>query len=178
QRLDLIDTQVQSVSPEVLSTYDARQILAALKGLALAEAKVVVLGEPNVGKTWLCERFFHGRIPQTRRETHDFELIVPDWRPRVGDLPVGLRVWDFGGQHILHGTHEMFLTQRSVCLLVVDVTQVAGVDSQVADPDRDGNRLAYWLKMIKHSIGPDAQVIVVITQCDRPQHQHQLVVLD
>jgi hypothetical protein len=32
------------------------------------------------------------------------------WQPRIGNREVTLHVWDFGGQHVLHGTHEMFLT--------------------------------------------------------------------
>ena len=135
--------------------------------MAIAEAKLVVLGEPEAGKSWLCQRFFLEQIPQERGETHDFELMQPAWRPTVGNLQVGLRVWDFGGQHILHGTHEMLLTERSVCLVVVDVRR-----------DLQGNQLSYWLNMVRHFVGSDAKVIVIVTQCDRPQNEQQLGPLD
>ncbi|UJB70401.1 hypothetical protein HRE53_04635 [Acaryochloris sp. 'Moss Beach'] len=32
---------------------------------------------------------------------------------------VTARVWDFGGQHVLHAMHEFFLTARSLYLLVL-----------------------------------------------------------
>jgi internalin A len=30
-----------------------------------------------------------------------------------------LNVWDFGGQEIMHATHQFFLTRRSLYLLVL-----------------------------------------------------------
>lgn len=161
--------RISIVAPEVLRTGDAKHIFqAAIDGLALPEAKLVVLGEPGVGKTSLCRRLFHNEPvdPSLRQETHDFELIIPAWRPEVKGRDVQLRVWDFGGQHVLHGTHEMFLTSRSVCLLVLDATQVAEHDRGVVDEERDGNRLTYWLKMIRHFVGQDAHIILVVTKND------------
>jgi GTPase SAR1 family protein len=166
--LDVTNTKVRSVASELLETLSARHILDAMtNGVAVAEGKVVVLGEPEVGKTWLCQRIFLEQIPHERRETHDFELIQPTWRPRVDKLQVGLRVWDFGGQHILHGTHELFLTERSVCLVVLDVTR-----------DLEGNRPSYWLNMVRHFVGSAANVVLVATQCDRPTHEQRLGVVD
>ncbi len=167
--LNVTNTPVTSVAPEVLKTESAEQIFeAVLDGLASPEAKIVVLGEPGAGKTSLCDWFFRFRLADSsqRRETDDFELITPSWRTQVRDLYVQLKVWDFGGQHVLHGTHEMFLTSRSLCLLVLDATQVEEHGPEMDEPERDGNRLSYWLKMIRHFVGADAHVILVNTKCD------------
>jgi hypothetical protein len=106
QNLQLMGAQVKSVRADVLRTCDAREIFKALlRGFVVPEAKLLVLGEPAVGRTWLCQRVFQDTIPTERTETHDFELIRPAWRPQIaGNVEVQLRVWDFGGQHILHGT--------------------------------------------------------------------------
>lgn len=47
------------------------------------------------------------------------------------------RVWDFGGQHVLHAMHEFFLTARSLYLLVL------GEREDMAERDA-----AYWLTAI------------------------------
>jgi small GTP-binding protein len=144
-----------SVAWEELAAGDPQRIFLALKGAAIAEAKVVVLGEPGVGKSWLCRRLFLDEIPTIRHETHDIELMHPIWKPRVGDLEVNLRVWDFGGQHVLHGTHEMFLTQRSTAILVLDVTR-----------SMQDNRAEYWRKLLDYCAGSDTPTIVVVSKCD------------
>ncbi len=120
----------------------------------------MVLGEPGVGKSWLCRRVFVNKVPAADRETHDVELIRPQWKPRVGELEVGLSVWDFGGQHVLHGTHEMFLSQRPVAILVLDVTR-----------SLQDNKTEYWQKLLCHCAGPETQSIIVVTKCDTNQHQ-------
>ena len=101
--------------------------------------------EHLIEQTWqgASKRYPHPRgIPDKvcRQIVHEFELIEPSWQPKVEGRSVKLRVWDFGGQHILHGTHEMFLTGRAVCVIVLDATR---------EVDDEGNRLTYWLKM-KH----------------------------
>jgi internalin A len=65
---------------------------------------------------------------------------------------VRLHIWDFGGQEIMHATHQFFLTQRSLYLLVLS--------------GREGNEendAEYWLRMIE-SFGADSPVVVVLNK--------------
>ena len=73
---------------------------------------------------------------------------------------VNVHVWDFGGQEIMHATHQFFLTRRSLYLLVIDAR--AG--------EKESN-IHYWLKIIQ-SYGGDSPVLVVVNKCD--QHPHEL----
>jgi internalin A len=68
---------------------------------------------------------------------------------------VKLNVWDFGGQEIMHATHQFFLTKRSLYLLVLNARQ-----------DESANRVEYWLKIIR-SFGGNSPVIVVGNQVDQ-----------
>ena len=63
-----------------------------------------------------------------------------------------LHVWDFGGQEIMHSTHQFFLTQRSLYLLVLNGRQ--------GHEDADAE---YWLNLID-SFGEDSPVIVVLNK--------------
>jgi GTPase SAR1 family protein len=167
--LVLTETRVTTVLPEVINTHDAREIFTALlEGFAVNEAKIVVLGEPGVGKSWLRRKFFRGITPHGRRKvTHDIMIMRPKWTLTLGGVEVSLRVWDFGGQHVLIGTHEMFLTERSLCLLVLDVNRTAAE-----------NRLDHWLKMIGYWMGSHTPVVVVVTKCDEPTGSPGLEPLD
>ena len=72
-----------------------------------------------------------------------------------GGGEVRLKVWDFGGQEIMHATHQFFLTRRSLYVLVVDALVGA-----------EDNRVEYWLKIIQ-SFGKEAPVLVVGNKIDR-----------
>ncbi len=65
---------------------------------------------------------------------------------------VRLNVWDFGGQEIMHATHQFFLTQRSVYLLVLSGRE--GTEDMDAD---------YWMRLIE-SFGGNSPVIVVLNK--------------
>jgi GTPase SAR1 family protein len=65
-----------------------------------------------------------------------------------------VNIWDFGGQEIMHATHQFFLTKRSVYVLVIDARQ----------GEIEGN-IHYWLQTIQ-SFGGDSPVIVVTNKRD------------
>jgi internalin A len=63
---------------------------------------------------------------------------------------VQVRAWDFGGQEILHATHQFFLTERSLYLLVLE--------PRTGSYQRDAE---YWLNLIAGQ-GGGSPVIVVM----------------
>jgi internalin A len=118
----------------------------------LDEAKVLVVGEGSVGKTSLIRRLVQGDYDQDERKTEGIK--VTRWQLPVDSNDIALNVWDFGGQEIMHATHQFFLTRRSVYLLVLDVRQS---DEQ--------NRIEYWLKLI-HGFSGGSPVIIVGNKCE------------
>src|SRR5207302_41203 len=80
-------------------------------------------------------------------------ISINQWPIRLdGGDAVRLHIWDFGGQEIMHATHQFFLSQRSLYLLVLNGRQ-GGED---ADAE-------YWLQLIE-SFGGDSPVIVVLNK--------------
>ena len=117
----------------------------------LNEAKLILVGRGAVGKTSLVNRLIHNRFDKDEKKTEG--INITEWPLQLNDKEqVRLNVWDFGGQEIMHATHQFFLTQRSLYLLVLNGRE-GGED---ADAD-------YWLKLIE-SFGGESPVIVVLNK--------------
>jgi internalin A len=84
----------------------------------LNEAKMIFVAQGSVGKTSLVRRLIEGRFDQYENKTEGID--IKQWPILVNDDVIRLNVWDFGGQEIMHATHQFFLTKRSLYVLVID----------------------------------------------------------
>ncbi len=117
--------------------------------LPLNEAKVLLVGDGGAGKTSLAKRMLKGRFNKREKQTHG--INIDTWRLTVGGTKVKLHVWDFGGQDIMHATHQFFLSERSLYILLLD--------------GRKEEDAEYWLKHIE-SFGGDSPILVVLNKMD------------
>src|ERR1035438_2316363 len=103
------------------------------EGRPLLELKLLLVGRGKAGKTTLVKRLAEEEPDENESETHsiairELTLACPRGKGRT-------RAWDFGGQEILHSTHQFFLTERSLYMLVLEPrTGLAQRDAE------------YWLK--------------------------------
>jgi len=121
----------------------------------LNEAKLILVGRGGVGKTSLVNRLLWDRFDLEERKTEG--IRISEWELSLRGEDVRLNLWDFGGQEIMHATHQFFLTQRSLYLLVLEGRQGA------EDADAE-----YWLRLIA-SFGAEASgevspVLVVLNK--------------
>ena len=117
----------------------------------LNEAKLILVGFGSVGKTSLVNRLIHNTFDLNSKKTEGIQIT--QWPICLnGDEDITLHVWDFGGQEIMHSTHQFFLTERSLYLLVLNGRQ--------GHEDADAE---YWLELIQ-SFGGDSPVIVVLNK--------------
>ena len=117
----------------------------------LNEAKLILVGYGAVGKTSLVNRLVHNHFDPNSPKTEGIQIT--QWPIRLHDSEdITLHVWDFGGQEIMHSTHQFFLTERSLYLLVLNGRQ--------SHEDTDAE---YWLELIQ-SFGSDSPVIVVLNK--------------
>ncbi len=119
----------------------------------LNEAKILLVGEGGVGKTSVSKRLLYKEYDANESKTEG--IHIDHWYVPFNEHNLRLNVWDFGGQEIMHATHQFFLTKRSVYLLVLDARR-----------DEGGNRVEYWLKLIQ-SFGGESPVIIVINKIDQ-----------
>ena len=78
----------------------------------LHEAKMLILGQANVGKTCLRKRLINNNYDPKRNKTDGID--IHNWEIEVEDRKLQVNIWDFGGQEIYHATHQFFLTKRSL----------------------------------------------------------------
>ena len=116
----------------------------------LNEAKLILVGRGAVGKTSIVNQLVHRRFHQGEKKTEGIQITA--WKIRLKGEEVRLNLWDFGGQEIMHATHQFFLTQRSLYLLVLN--------GREGGEDLDAE---YWLKLIE-SFGGDSPVILVLNK--------------
>lgn len=118
--------------------------------LPLNELKVILVGNGGAGKTSLVKRLMGERFDAKEKQTHG--INIKKWALQTSDgVDVKLNFWDFGGQQIMHATHQFFLSKRSVYILVLD-------GRKEEDPE-------YWLQHV-NSFGGDSPVFVVLNKID------------
>lgn len=115
----------------------------------LNEAKLILLGRGEVGKTCLVNRLVHNKFSST---TMTRGIEISQWALPSNNGTVRVHVWDFGGQEIQHATHQFFLTERSLYLIVLNGR--AGAEDDDAE---------YWLKFVK-TFGASSPTIVVLNK--------------
>jgi internalin A len=119
----------------------------------LQEAKMILVGFGGVGKTSLIKRLVHNDFDKDEPQTH--EVQITKWPVTLNTQSaenITVHTWDFGGQQVMHSTHQFFLTERSLYLLVLNGRQ--------GQEDEDAE---YWLELIK-SFGKDSPVIIVLNK--------------
>ncbi len=90
----------------------------------LYEAKFLIVGEGGAGKTSLAKKINDETYELHPEEKSTAGIDVIRWKftlPSGQDFRVN--IWDFGGQEIYHHTHQFFLTERSLYVLVADTRQ-------------------------------------------------------
>ena len=118
----------------------------------LNEARVVFVGEEGVGKTSLIKRLTDGAFITYENVTEGID--IKSWLLNINDQSIKLDLWDFGGQEIYYATHQLFLTRRTLYILVLN--------SRVSEEE---NRAEYWLKMIE-AFGGNSPVLIVGNKSD------------
>ena len=116
----------------------------------LYEAKILIVGEGGSGKTSLARKLLdpnYQLLPETEdRSTEGIDIFRWEFTGR-NQQQYRVNIWDFGGQEIYHQTHQFFLTERSLYLLVAD--------SRKEDTDH-----YFWLQIIR-LLSNDSPVLLI-----------------
>jgi internalin A len=160
-----LDNNQLNIPPEIIRQWNRPQVILNYyfenvvgKDRPLAEIKMLLLGEGEVGKTALVHRLVDDEFMTTGKTEG---IDIHKWNVEIKkNCQIQINIWDFAGQEITHATHQFFLTKRSLYLLVL-----------ASRGDEKANRLEEWLKIIQN-LGGASPVIIVCNKSD--EHQMNL----
>ncbi|MFZ1232204.1 MAG: COR domain-containing protein [Thiofilum sp.] len=115
----------------------------------LNELKIIFLGEGAAGKTSLIKRIRQESFDPKESQTHGIRIQKTTFQ--LEDENINAHLWDFGGQEVMHATHQFFLSQRCIYVLVLD--------------SRKDEKAEYWLKHA-NSFGGNSPVLIVLNKMD------------
>lgn len=112
------------------------------------EAKLLIVGEPDAGKTSLAKKIENPNyvLKSKEKSTKGIEIIKWSFKDQNNNK-IDVNIWDFGGQQIYHETHQFFLTENSLYILLVD--------NRKEDTD-----FYYWLNTIE-MISNNSPILIV-----------------
>jgi len=157
--MDLYDNQIESPPPAVVEQ-GTKAVLAYLREQLKEKkrqwvSKLLIVGEGGVGKTSLLRALRGKPFVEGLETTHGIgieELVLG--HPDEDEVEMKLNCWDFGGQQIYHATHQFFLTNRSLFVLVWD-----------ARHGWEAGKLYNWLDRIQAK-APESPVMIVAAHID------------
>ena len=126
--------------------------------------KLMLVGKQERGKTTLVARL-QGRDVKESDNQSTVGIDVSEWRcsPRAIGKQFTFNIWDFGGQEEYYATHQCFLTERSLYLLVWNITH----------GEEGVKELKPWLDNIALR-APHSRVIIVATHYDKVSEEDRL----
>jgi internalin A len=139
--------EIAQDSPEAVRDYIEE---LGTDGRRLNEVKVIFLGEASAGKTSLVKRLMGEDFDSKESQTHGIRIRKVPFDMSDGER-VTAHLWDFGGQEVMHATHQFFLSQRSVYVLLLN--------------SRNDDLAEKWLKHAA-SFGGNSPVLVVLNKID------------
>lgn len=155
RRLDLDHNPLDDPLPALLSSGIA-DLFAYLRSLGDAEpqyeAKLLLVGEGEVGKSSLITALENGDFLEGRSSTHGIEVRPLRLDHPSRDVQMLLNAWDFGGQELYRITHQFFFTERAIYLVVWKPRQ-----------GQQENAIEDWIRRIVLRVGGEAKVLVVST---------------
>jgi len=161
-----LDLDDNPLNPELAAAY--KQGLKAVKAylrakaaaqITLNEAKLILVGEGEVGKSCLLGALRGDPWEEGRPTTHGIEIKPVQVTDPESKKEITLNGWDFGGQRVYRPTHQLFFSAPAVYLVVWK--------------PREGPQQGFvkeWIKLVKHR-EPEAKILIVATHGGPGQRQ-------
>ncbi|MCA3271512.1 MAG: hypothetical protein ING12_05900 [Roseomonas sp.] len=171
--LSLAFTDIPGIPDEILGIDCLERLRAHLTELEagaeyISEAKVLILGNGRAGKTQIARRLAGQPFQPEWDSTHGIRITQVTISAQDSLPETHLKLWDFGGQEIYHGTHALFARTRAIFLLVWSQE----TELPAAEPDQHGmvfrnHPLRYWHAYAKDAGHKGSPQIIAQTRFDQ-----------
>jgi len=164
KKIKILALDNNPLTPELAAAY--KQGLRAVKGylraksekINIQEAKLIIIGEGEVGKTCLTDALLNNQW-QEHISTHGIQI-----KPVILSHPntkttITLNAWDFGGQRVYRPTHQLFFSAPAVYLVVWKPREGS-----------QAGQVKEWIQLVKRR-EPSAKILVVATHGGPQQRQ-------
>ena len=153
-----LDPELAAAYKQGLDSVKAYLRVKAEAQIILDEAKLILVGEGEVGKTCLMDAMLDKPWQQHSSthgiEIHQFKAIDPETQKEIT-----LNGWDFGGQRVNRPTHQLFFSAPAIYLVVWK--------------PREGPQQGFvreWIQLVKRR-EPSAKIFVIATHGGPQQRQ-------
>ena len=129
----------------------------------LYEIKIVLLGDPAVGKSSLVQRFCSDKFEDKYKITIGGAYLQKEVNLKNGDI-LKLHIWDTGGQEKFRSMASLYYKDAVAAILVFDLSNKESLDS-----------LNYWVKELNENVDNTNFVISLAgNKSDLPNEMKQV----
>ncbi len=115
--------------------------------IVFRNVKVLLLGNPNIGKSNLLEYLETNQKPILKNSTHGVQY------KKINLNNTNFHVWDFGGQEYFHATHQLFFSNNAINIILW------GKDIARENSNERCFGIDYWLRVIQQLNGNSNEIV-------------------
>ena len=115
--------------------------------------KLIIIGDPSVGKSCLALRAINGTFESLYTPTIGFGFFT--FYLKIDNLNVKLQVWDTCGQETYCSLTDNYFRNASLAFIVYSI-----------DSKESFNNLEFWLNELRVKANPDINIFVIGNKCD------------
>ena len=129
------------------------------------ESKVILVGDPSVGKTSLIQQYNRRIFESDAESTVGASFVNQVVKTEKGD--VALHIWDTAGQERYRSLIPMYSRNAIAALLVIDITKLDSYQS------RDS-----WISILRANCLPQCKIYVAANKIDLEKTNLQVPLTD
>ena len=115
--------------------------------------KIIVIGDPGVGKSCLTGRAVKDKFDEKYAPTVGFEFLT--YNVKIQDKIIKLQIWDTCGQEMYRSLISNFYRNASLAMMVYAINSKESFQN-----------INTWLKEVKIQSHPDVKIILIGNKCD------------